>query len=260
MTQATTHVSAIRGLSGPEARRVAKTQMDRMLDLLRSLSDEEWHGPTDCEGWAVRDIAAHLLGWAEAVVSPTELARQFNAGRALAEEMHGLLHGINRYQVESKQHLSNRELLARIEVALPKMLQRRATLNRYFRYAPYWDGFLGYTNIGYVMNVIFTRDTFMHRADISRPAGKEMDLGEDDRRLLEDVVRDWAHRSEARMSLILTGPAGGRYLTAADPVAEATLDAVDFGRIMTRREPAEIADITGDREAALRWLSVFTPF
>ena len=260
MSTTVTHVSAIRGLSGPEARRVAQYQSDRMLDLLRSLSNDEWNASSDCEGWAVRDIVAHLLGWAEALVSPAELVRQFNAGRALAKEMRGLLHGINRYQVESKQHLSNRELLARIESALPKMLKRRATLNRYFRYMPYWDGFLGYTNTGYVMNVIFTRDTFMHRADISRPLGKEMDLREDDRRLLEDVVRDWAHRADAKMTLELTGPAGGRYLTTPDAVAEAKLDAVDFGRILTRREPPEIAEITGDREAALRWLSVFTPF
>ena len=260
MTQTITHVSAIRGLSGPEARSVAKAQMDQMLELLRSLSNDEWNSPSDCEGWAMRDVAAHLLGWGEALISPPEFARQFKAGRALAKEMHGLLHGVNRYQVESRQHLSNPELLARLEVVLPRMLKRRATMNRYMRYVPYWDGFLGFTNTGYVMNVIFTRDTFMHRADISRPLGKELPLGEDDRRLLEDVVRDWAKRSDAHMTLVLTGPAGGRYLTAPDPVAEATLDAVDFGRILTRREPPEIAEITGDREAALRWLSVFTPF
>jgi hypothetical protein len=38
------------------------------------------------------------------------------------------------------------------------------------------------------MNAIFSRDTFMRRADIFRPPAREMVLGGDDRRLLEDVV------------------------------------------------------------------------
>jgi hypothetical protein len=32
-----------------------------LLDLLRSLADEEWHRPTVCSAWCVKDIASHLL-------------------------------------------------------------------------------------------------------------------------------------------------------------------------------------------------------
>jgi uncharacterized protein (TIGR03083 family) len=32
-----------------------------LLDLLRSLSAEDWHLPTVCSAWCVKDIAAHLL-------------------------------------------------------------------------------------------------------------------------------------------------------------------------------------------------------
>src|SRR4051812_23448639 len=32
-----------------------------LLDLLRSLSPEEWHDPTVCSAWSVKDIASHLL-------------------------------------------------------------------------------------------------------------------------------------------------------------------------------------------------------
>ena len=31
------------------------------MQLLRELSDEDWQRPTACDGWTVRDIAAHLL-------------------------------------------------------------------------------------------------------------------------------------------------------------------------------------------------------
>lgn len=32
----------------------------RTADLLERLSDDEWAQPSLCDGWAVRDVAAHL--------------------------------------------------------------------------------------------------------------------------------------------------------------------------------------------------------
>src|SRR3954452_22419410 len=32
-----------------------------LLDLLRSLSPEDWHRPTVCSAWCVQDIVSHLL-------------------------------------------------------------------------------------------------------------------------------------------------------------------------------------------------------
>src|SRR5215218_10219848 len=32
-----------------------------LLDLLGSLSPEDWHRPTVCSAWCVKDIASHLL-------------------------------------------------------------------------------------------------------------------------------------------------------------------------------------------------------
>src|SRR5690349_1510758 len=36
--------------------------LDRFLQLLRSLSEQEWSSTTPCPGWTVKDIALHLLG------------------------------------------------------------------------------------------------------------------------------------------------------------------------------------------------------
>ena len=33
---------------------------DDLLDLLPSLSDDDWSQPTDLPGWTVHDVAAHL--------------------------------------------------------------------------------------------------------------------------------------------------------------------------------------------------------
>ncbi|MQB01013.1 MAG: maleylpyruvate isomerase family mycothiol-dependent enzyme [Actinobacteria bacterium] len=260
LTETITHVSAIAGLRGEDARRVARYQLEEILAVFRDLTDEEWEMESDCEGWTVHDVAAHLLGWAEAVLSPPKLVRQLLASQRLRKEKGNVTDASNHLQVEARRAIPHGELLARMEIVLPRMLRRRSSLARFARYVPYYDGFLGTTNVGFIMNAIFSRDTFMHRADISRPLGREMVLGDDDRRLLEDVVRDWARRSDARLMLHLTGPAGGDYLTSSDAAADVTVGAVDFGRILTRRESPEIAQITGDRDAALGWLRVFTPF
>lgn len=36
------------------------TQRTGLTDLLETLSDDEWRRPSLCEGWTVRDVAAHL--------------------------------------------------------------------------------------------------------------------------------------------------------------------------------------------------------
>jgi uncharacterized protein (TIGR03083 family) len=36
--------------------------LDALLDLLATLTDEQWAAPTICPGWSVKDLAGHLLG------------------------------------------------------------------------------------------------------------------------------------------------------------------------------------------------------
>lgn len=260
MTTTITHVSAIRGLRGEDARRVARYELDEILEVFRDLSHEEWERSSDCEGWTVHDVAAHLLGWAEAILRPPTFVHQLVAAQRFRREKGNFTDASNHLQVGARRSIPHKELLARMEVVLPRMLRLRSGLARSVRYLPYYDGFLGVTNVGFIMNAVFSRDTFMHRADIVRPLGREMNLGAEDRRLIEDVVRDWSKRSGARVLLDLTGPAGGRYLTAPDPVADITVDAVDYGRILTGRQPSVAPEITGDEAAARGWLGTFTPF
>jgi uncharacterized protein (TIGR03083 family) len=73
----------------------------RFEDLIRSLSDEEWEAKTRCEGWVVRDVAAHVTGTMTAIATgqlqeladPNHVARQVaeRAGKTqaeLADELH----------------------------------------------------------------------------------------------------------------------------------------------------------------------------
>ena len=34
---------------------------DRVLALCAELGDDDWSAPTDCPGWTVRDVLAHLV-------------------------------------------------------------------------------------------------------------------------------------------------------------------------------------------------------
>ena len=47
-------------------------QRRALASLLRDLSDEEWAVPSLCQGWTVRDVAAHVMR--SATVTPVEMA------------------------------------------------------------------------------------------------------------------------------------------------------------------------------------------
>ena len=81
---------------------------------------------------------------------------------------------------------------------------------------------------GYLVDTIFTRDTWLHRLDISRATGRDMQLSADhDGRLVADVVAEWARRHGQAFTLTLTGPAGGRWHVGAGGET-LELDALDF--------------------------------
>jgi hypothetical protein len=65
-------------------------------------------------------------------------------------------------------------------------------------------------SIGYLVDVILTRDPWMHRIDLSRATGQTLRLsGGHDGVIVADVVAEWAARHDQPYNLELTGPAGG---------------------------------------------------
>ena len=67
------------------ALRLAATEYERYLDLLRSLARTTGPRPTDCPAWDVRAMASHNLGMAEMAGSLPEMVRQFAGGGAPEE-------------------------------------------------------------------------------------------------------------------------------------------------------------------------------
>src|SRR5258708_18768235 len=63
-----------------------RAERDATLTIMKSLTDEEWNAPSDCDGWAVRDVVAHMAsilhGVADPSVMPDMAGRTQNAMEA----------------------------------------------------------------------------------------------------------------------------------------------------------------------------------
>ena len=51
-----------------------RAERDATLTIMKSLSDDEWNAPSDCEGWAVRDVIAHMASVLHGVADPSKMA------------------------------------------------------------------------------------------------------------------------------------------------------------------------------------------
>jgi hypothetical protein len=89
---------------------------------------------------------------------------------------------------------------------------------------------------GYLVDTIFTRDTWMHRLDISRATDRPMELtAGHDGRLVAGVVAEWARRHGQPFTLTLTGTAGGQW-HAGETGEQLKFDALDFCWSLAARE------------------------
>jgi len=246
MTVQVTQVESRPRIAGDEAWAVAAAEYQRMLDLLRTLGEGDWTHQTDCTAWDVRGMLGHLAGAADGWASPRALIHQYWAGARLLRrgDVDGthLVDGANAVQVRERAGATTAELIARYERAIPGALRWRRRL----RLTPVsMDDDGGRFSMRELFEIILTRDTWMHRVDITRATGREMVLTPGhDGRLVEDCVLDWAKKHGRPFSLVLGGPAGGRF-EAGTGGPELELDAIEFVRALSGR--AEREEILGTR-------------
>ncbi len=230
-------VASIPPVTRSEALGLATTESQRTVDLLRSLSPADWAKPTDCELWDVRAMAGHVVGAAETFTGFGPLMRTMRTAQKEAGD--GLVvDAMTALQVRTLAPASTAELISRMEKAGPKQARWRGA-RRVIRGAsmkqPMPDGTVEKWKLGYLLDVILTRDPWMHRVDISRATGRDMVLtAEHDGRIVSDVVAEWARRHGQPFTLRLTGAAGGSFVSGTDG-EEIELDAVEFCRILSGR-------------------------
>jgi uncharacterized protein (TIGR03083 family) len=219
------------------AMRLAATEYDRVLDGLGSLSPADWHARTDCPAWDVKAMAGHMLGMAEMAASIRQNMRQT---RAAGRRGGVFIDALTALQVEEHAGLSPRELLARFAVVAPKAAKGRRRTPGFVRRRtmPQLQLVNGQDEpwqLGYLIDVILTRDPWMHRIDIARATGAALALTPDhDGVLVDDVVREWAARHGQPYTLVLTGPAGGTWNRGGGG-PDLEYNAVEFCRILAGR-------------------------
>ncbi|HMF81833.1 MAG TPA: maleylpyruvate isomerase family mycothiol-dependent enzyme [Acidimicrobiia bacterium] len=236
MTATATHVSDIPGLSRTEAMTIAAEEFGRWLHLLRELTPDQWAAPTECEPWDVRTMVCHVLGATESHASLREMAHQMRAYRRAKDG--SMIDAMTALQIRDRASLSPDEIVPRFEGAAPRSVRARRRMPGLVRRMPIKvdppfdkDGW----RLGYLMDVIYNRDAWMHRVDVSRATGRDMvSTAAHDGRLVADVIGEWASRHGKPFTLVLTGPAGGTFV-AGEGGECIELDAVEFCRVLSGR-------------------------
>jgi uncharacterized protein (TIGR03083 family) len=232
-------------LERPTTMRMAETEYARFLDMLRSLSVDDWAKPTNCRPWDVRAMAAHVLGMVELAASMREQGRQTKAARSIHEQRGGLfIDALTGLQVDERADWTPQQIVDRFAARAPKAVKGRKRAPGFIRRRPVpmqqdVGGQRESWTIGFMLDVILTRDPWMHRVDITDATSADLVLtAEHDGVLVADVVHEWAARHGQPYSLHLTGPAGGEWSHGAGG-PELELDAVEFCRAVSGRVPAD---------------------
>lgn len=235
--------------SRAEVATLAQTQYGALLRQLEALEPNEWRAATECHPWTVHDMVAHLLGAAHATASFREAVRQLVHGQRHKDAFGGNdLDAMNALQVRDHARKSPAELIAELREVAPQAVRRRSRFPRMLAGIPVplstggnaAEGMPEATTLGELQRVIYSRDVFMHRIDIARATGRDLDLDPaSDRRLVEDVVIEWCERHGEPVSLHLTGPAGGTYVFRGGTGDRIEMDAVEFCRALSGRAPSD---------------------
>jgi uncharacterized protein (TIGR03083 family) len=232
-------------LPRPLALGLAATEYDRCAETFRSLEAAQWAAQTDCPAWDVRQMAAHMLGMVEMAAAMREnIRQQRKAGRIVAQSGAVYIDALTQLQVDERASWSPERITERYQARAPKAVagRRRAPAFVRRRTMPQLNDLNGAQEpwtFGYLIDIILTRDPWMHRLDIAQATGTQPHLTADhDGVIVADVVAEWADRHGKDYALTLTGPAGGSWKRGENGPA-LTLDAVDFCRAISQR-PASV--------------------
>ena len=226
------------GLDREEAMALAAEEVSGFVNILEALDERGWGAPTECRPWTVRDMAGHVLGNHEGLLSIRNRLRQLRDARR-----HGgnLVDALSATQIGNRADRSRNQVIADLRAAGSASIVARRRVPRALRAmrtsVPMHTGKERWS-IAYLDDIIYTRDTWMHRIDICRALDVEPDLtvGHDDV-IVADIVREWALRHRQSFQLKLTGTPGGVFGDGEGDVME--LDAVEFCRLLSGRGHAE---------------------
>ncbi|EKT77363.1 hypothetical protein WSS_A38001 [Rhodococcus opacus M213] len=200
------------------ATRLAATEYDRFAELLESLTPEQWSRQTDCPAWDVRQLACHVLGMAAYASSIREGRRQQRlAHKALATHGAGeFIDQLTDLQVRERAALTPAQITKQFHAIGRSAAKGRrrtpAIIRRHRMPEPQTiAGISEWWTIGFVTDVILTRDVWMHRVDLSRAIGRPLRLSaEHDGELIADWHASGRGATDNRSGCTSPVPSGAR--------------------------------------------------
>jgi hypothetical protein len=181
-------------------------------------------------------MAGHMLGMIQMIASTPEMLRQQLIAKHRAKrDGIDMIDALTSLQVEKNAGLTTDELVEQVRHLAPKAVRARRRAPGLIRRQTMPDQDEWWT-MGYLLDVILTRDPFLHRVDIARATGVSMVVtAEHEGVIVDDAVAEWASRHAAAYDLELTGPAGGHWRHGeGEPI---TMDALEFCRALCGRAP-----------------------
>jgi uncharacterized protein (TIGR03083 family) len=255
MQTTTINARAIPPITPDRVAEVATAELQASIALLERLDEGDWARPTDCAGWTVHDLVAHLVGQYQGAASLWVFLRRHRRAHRRYPAL-SRLDAHNRQQIDDLGGHSGPELVAMLGAIGPKSIRarrrvpgllRRLHVGRMYPEEPLPDD-----RLSYVLDVLGPRDPWMHRVDLARATGRPLPLGANDRVVVAQVVADLGRAWQGPAVLLeLTGPAGGRWtLGQGAPVATVRADAVDYLRVLSGRNDPPALEVDGDHAAA----------
>lgn len=255
--------------------------LEALIGLLSSLSVEEWEKPTACEGWSVKDVAAHLLS--DEVGNLSRRRDGYSATNKSIEGWNELVAFINKSNnqwVEAARRISPRLLCDLIALAGRQMCEYFQSLDPYATGGPVsWAG-TGPAPVWLDLTREYT-ERWLHQQHIRDAVGKP---GLKEPRYLAPVLDAFAralpHTYEkvdaadgTIAALTITGESGGRWFllresgvwtlyrhVAQEPHAEAIINQDDAWRLFTKglskSKAQDRMTIRGDRSLGLKTLDM----
>lgn len=236
-----------------------------LVEYLRELAEPEWKGETLCAEWDVRQVAVHLLGTDEDVLSLRTGLRMMRAARGDRARAVEHFAAANRDQQERHRDEPPGEVLRQLERGGRRLERRLSRLP-----SSLWERRIGFFGARVPLSTLLSSllvNAWVHRQDILRPRGIAPG---DDREQLEAIVPTvmtlvfllGEYRPSARVGLdlgwagrwhVAPGAAGFASRPAEGADATVRLEPGAFvltatGRLRTAKDAG--AKVAGDRAAA----------
>lgn len=226
-----------------DAEEVARAVYTDLMRLLVSLEPDDWTAPTECHPWTVADIVRHLLGAAKSHASLRRQIRELRHSRKHADRFDGsTLDAMNDLQVRDHADLGPMELIAELDdvwsaavrgrMSKPGLVRALSVPNDNSGSTPAGTG--DRVRVANLLDAILSRDVWLHRIDISHATGRPVNFGPTDRRIIEDVIAEWASLLDDGFDLTIETPFAARYVSG-DGEHQLLLDGIELSRILSGR-------------------------